>query len=307
MSDAHSSHRQGVGTPRASRAPSATTARPRPEEQEQPLRARVLLAEDDPDIQLLLQKVLRKMNLEVEIVENGGLACEAAADSEAEGRPYDLILMDMQLPHIDGYEATRWLRWQGWRGSIVALTAHTLVGDRVKCLEAGCDDYIAKPIDAQALPNLLARHLSRRAGAGDGRQSGRPTTTSCVEGNVPSSPAPPRERGTEESPVLGEMDRLRDAFVGRLPERARAVEAAWNARDLEALGRLAHQLKGTAGVYGFVPLARAAGAVEERATAQCAPQELQAGVTGLLDLCRQAAAADRGSLPGAAPHPRERP
>jgi CheY-like chemotaxis protein len=99
--------------------------------------------------------------LEVEIAEDGRAACKMAEKSQAEGRPYDLIFMDIQMPHMNGYEVTRWLRQQGWKGPIVALTAHALVGDREKCLEAGCDDYIAKPVTAAGLREILVRYLGQ--------------------------------------------------------------------------------------------------------------------------------------------------
>ena len=70
----------------------------------------------------------------MDVAEDGRLACEMAEKSRAEGRPYDLILMDIQMPRMNGYEATRWLRQHGWQGPIVALTAHAMVGDREKCL-----------------------------------------------------------------------------------------------------------------------------------------------------------------------------
>ena len=88
-----------------------------------------------------------------------------------QGRPYDLILMDIQMPNMNGYEATRWLRQHGWKGPVVAMTAHALVGDREKCLEAGCDDYISKPITAKGLHAVLTRYLqaAKRPGAGPRR------------------------------------------------------------------------------------------------------------------------------------------
>ena len=131
-------------------------------EHEVPMHGRVLLAEDVPDAYVVLRRILQGMNLEVQVAENGRLACEMAEKSQAEGKPYDLILMDIQMPRMNGYEASRWLRQHGWKGPIVALTAHVLVADREKCLEAGCDDYIAKPFQNRAVLEMVARHITAR-------------------------------------------------------------------------------------------------------------------------------------------------
>jgi CheY-like chemotaxis protein len=130
-------------------------------EQEPMLQGRVLLVEDVPGVQFVLGQILQKLNLQVEIAEDGLVACQMAEKSKAEGMPYDLILMDIQMPKMNGYEATRWLHNHGWQGPIVALTAHAMVGDREKCLEAGCDDYLSKPVNAKELRDVLGRHLSR--------------------------------------------------------------------------------------------------------------------------------------------------
>jgi PAS domain S-box-containing protein len=124
-------------------------------------RGRVLLVEDEMGIQLLMQHILRQLDLEVEVVSDGKSGCELAERSLAEGRPFDLILMDIQLPVMNGYDATRRLRDRGWRGPILALTARTMSGDREKCLAAGCDDHVSKPISIAAFRDLVQRHIPR--------------------------------------------------------------------------------------------------------------------------------------------------
>jgi signal transduction histidine kinase/CheY-like chemotaxis protein len=128
-----------------------------------PLRgARLLLAEDSPDNQRLLGYLLRKAGAEVTLAEHGGRACELALSAAHSGRPFDVVLMDMQMPVLDGYRAARELRRNGYRLPIVALTAHSLKSDRQKCLDAGCDDYVTKPVRSSQLIAVIARHVPRQ-------------------------------------------------------------------------------------------------------------------------------------------------
>ncbi len=117
---------------------------------------RILLAEDGEDNQRLISHVLRQAGAEVTLCANGRVAVSTALDAQAAGDPFDLILMDMQMPVMDGYEATRTLRQAGYRRPVLALTAHAMVSDRAKCLEAGCDEYATKPIDRTALFEKIA-------------------------------------------------------------------------------------------------------------------------------------------------------
>ncbi|MBN2293422.1 MAG: response regulator [Pirellulales bacterium] len=136
-----------------------TSHRDAPKDSWRQWQGRVLLAEDGPDNQRLISTILKKLGLQVEIAENGAVAYREAMRSARENLPYDLILMDMQMPEMDGYEATRKLRQTGWKSPIIALTAHAMSNDRDKCLEAGCDEYLTKPIDRDRLSAVIDNYL----------------------------------------------------------------------------------------------------------------------------------------------------
>jgi CheY-like chemotaxis protein len=121
--------------------------------------------------------MLGGMNLDAEVVENGQTACELAEKSKAEGSPYDLILMDMQMPRMNGFDAVKRLRKHGWEGPIVAVTAYATAADRKKCMDAGCDEFLTKPITEEALQDIITRQISgtlRKSSAVEGDKTRQP-------------------------------------------------------------------------------------------------------------------------------------
>ena len=111
----------------------------------------VLVAEDGEDNQRLIVHHLSRAGMKVIVANNGLEAVDLAVAAQKQSSAPDVILMDMQMPIMDGYEATLKLRELGWRGAIVAITAHAMTGDRERCTQAGCDDYLTKPINSKAL------------------------------------------------------------------------------------------------------------------------------------------------------------
>jgi PAS domain S-box-containing protein len=122
---------------------------------------RILYVEDGLDNQRLVQFMLKKFGAEIDLSDNGQEGSDTALRASREGRPYDLILMDMQMPVMDGYEATRRLRKEQYAGPVVAVTAHAMSGDREKCLDAGCDEYLSKPVKKKALLNCILDFVAR--------------------------------------------------------------------------------------------------------------------------------------------------
>jgi CheY-like chemotaxis protein len=125
------------------------------------LNCRVLLAEDGLDNQKLIARVLRKAGADVSVAENGEVAVSLALEAKQADRAFDIILMDIQMPVMDGHEATRQLRKAGHTAPIIALTAYAMSENHQKCIEAGCDDYMTKPFDLSNLVAVVAKHLPR--------------------------------------------------------------------------------------------------------------------------------------------------
>ncbi len=202
--------------------------------------ATVLLVEDGEINQRLIATVLKQAGIaRVDLADNGELGVE-----QVRTRRYDLVLLDMQMPVLDGYGAARQIREAGFDVPIIALTAHAMSGDREKCLAAGCDDYLSKPIEIDALLNIVRRWLTtptpsqstQRAGAARGSEATEPPITSALP---------------MDNPTFRQIAR---DFVQYLDRLLTELEEAARQQDGDRLARLAHDLLGTAGGAGFVAL-----------------------------------------------------
>jgi CheY-like chemotaxis protein len=125
------------------------------EDPEHQFSGEVLVAEDCKNNQALIKLLLERTGLKVTIAEDGVQAVE-----QAKSRSFDIIFMDIQMPNMNGYDATKILRKEGLQTPIIALTAHAIKGDDEKCITAGCDDYLSKPINRTELYDIVSKYLS---------------------------------------------------------------------------------------------------------------------------------------------------
>ena len=221
---------------------------------------RILLVEDNPVNLMVAQRLLQVLGAECETAGNGEVALE-----KMDAVPYDLVLMDCQMPVLDGYAATR--RWReleqqrkaDHRMPIVAMTANAMAGDRQKCLDAGMDDYLAKPVTR----NDLERCIERWSGASL---------------SVPEVLPPPEQLAVRSPPVLnnsildelrevlgGEVDKIIAVYLEDTPRLIAQLERAALGNDPIALRVAAHTLKSSSANVGAITLSDAARTLEEGA------------------------------------------
>ncbi len=221
---------------------------------------RVLLAEDNEFNQLLVKRTLEQLDCVVDAVGTGTEAVQAAL-----GGGYDLVLMDCQMPDLDGFEATREIRRQerhDARVPIIALTANAMVGDRDRCLEAEMDDYIAKPFSISALRCTVKRWLAV------------PVEVAVPGGAAPDSPegdAPPSDPPVDERrlAVLREeagTEIIAELVMIFLEDMGVRLARLDNARDVEEVCQAAHAIKGAAGNIGAMPMSAIAELLEKSHT-----------------------------------------
>jgi PAS domain S-box-containing protein len=232
--------------------------------------ARVLVADDGVENRELVSLVLSEQGLWVEEAENG----QVAVDMVLKGG-FDVILMDMQMPVLDGFSATRELRARGVRTPIVALTANAMAGSEKKMLDAGCDVYMTKPLDIDALIRTLARLL------GGERVESKADEVPAQPVAVDRAPGPEAGTRAQVTPIAGasgapitsrlsaqpRLQPIVRKFVGRLRERLEEIATAEASGDLVEVADFAHWLKGSAGSMGYDYFTEPAAEMEKAAKA----------------------------------------
>jgi len=224
---------------------------------------RILLAEDNPTNQQVALSILEKLGFGADTVLNGRDAIQAL-----ETVPYDLVLMDVQMPEMDGLEATRAIR-SGKTGvlnpkiPIIAMTAHAMKGDRERCLEAGMDDYISKPIAPQALAEALEKWVETP-------QERSPAA--AAPGGETSRPAGPPvfDRQAFMARLMGDEDLAKDIIAGFLediPKRIHALKKHLDQGDAGSAGGQAHAIKGAAANVGGMTMSAVAFEMEKAGNA----------------------------------------
>jgi len=211
------------------------------------LEGHILLVEDTKDNQVLLSHFLKKMGASITIAENGKEALELALET-----PYDLILMDMQMPIMGGLEATTMLRENGYDKPIVALTANAMREDRDACFESGCNNFLTKPINREKLTEVVTEYLSI---------SYQKTNLSPLYSDL-----------LEHEPEL--IDLVKN-YVEKFPDLIEKIKSLYEAKEWSQLRSEIHQLKSTGGNYGFSPVSDVAEKIEFQLLAYNYPEIAQ--------------------------------
>jgi signal transduction histidine kinase/CheY-like chemotaxis protein len=225
---------------------------------------RILVVDDGESNRKLIQLVLERAGVTVESAGNGREAVDAAS-----AVPFDLILMDMQMPVMDGFTATSMLREQGCTAPIIALTADAMKGVEEKCIDVGCTGFLTKPVDMDKLVRIVGEVLGKSS---DTAQPGGPM---AQEAPVASYSLHEPIRSTLPTDDV-EFCEIIIEFAARLHEKLSDIRCASSRGDYGELARLAHWLKGSGGTAGFAAFTAPAKALEQAARSRQPLSQIEA-------------------------------
>lgn len=221
---------------------------------------RILLVEDNEINQKVAIAILSKMDIKPDIAPNG-----AEAVRILEGKNYDLILMDIQMPVMDGLEATKVIRDKNSKVAnhdvpIIAMTAHALKGDREKCLSAGMDDYVSKPVKPKDLADAINRQLSgtKRAEQQLTNEKVEAETLNSIIFDVNSL----MERISGDKELFEELVNL---FIEDTPKHLASIKKAYDNKNVDEIQHIAHSIKGSSGNFGASSMQKVALSLEQTA------------------------------------------
>jgi PAS domain S-box-containing protein len=254
------------------------------------LKGRILLVEDGRDNQRLLHTLLTDAGAVVAIADNGQVGVQLATTE-----PFDLILMDMQMPLMDGYAATAELRRQGITTPIIALTAFAMAEDRGKCMAIGCSAYLSKPVDEDTLLKTVSQHLRGAAEAAPANQAKSSAAVSAAPAVAIAEPGVIKS-GYADNP---RMKKIIPEFVDGLPDEVRKMIDLLERKNLQALKRVVHQLRGACGGYGFDPVTEPAGRAEESIKTSKAIDLITGDILSLIEVVRRIDGYDESKLTAA--------
>ncbi|MEM1044099.1 MAG: response regulator [Bacteroidota bacterium] len=251
-----------IGVFEQSEAPAATLAVPEaaPVEAEaagaeEPSSLRILLAEDNVVNQKVALRMLERLGYRADVAANGAEALAALRLHCEAGQPYEVVLMDVQMPEMDGLEATRRVRAElRHQPYIVALTANAMQGDRERCLNAGADDYLAKPVDVQALRQALEQRTVEVPDASEAA----PAVSSAEVSKVRAAVA--AQIGDDDPEFVREIT---SSYLESTESLLNLARASLYANDIAAAVRAAHTLKSSSAQLGFEDLAEQSATLEE--------------------------------------------
>ncbi len=213
---------------------------------------RILVVDDSPENRELVKLVMQDVGLHVSEAENGKIGMEMVLS-----QPFDLVLMDMHMPVMDGTTATRALRKQGVTLPIIAFTAHALAGFEREINEAGCSGYLTKPINIDQMLQMLGERLGGTQVALTVEPAPTAVEAASVKESAPLTESKPMGETQSSDPIHSRLEKLPklhsviDAFVKRLPQQIGLMHQALARKDCNELAGLAHWLKGSGGSVGF--------------------------------------------------------